>query len=144
MNYCGQTSAGTAGIMRMAENGELDAYLAHWKYSSSRVTRIILARLNLSSTSLLRFRKGTDEERLLCCSIMHLIEAQDVSLYPSKSNHTETDPRSKRCGKTFQGPFEKKFRNDYQRDLGKRGTAEFKEQLNKVKDEFGAIVHVRR
>ena len=54
-------------------------------------------------------------------SIIHLIDDQDVSLYASKSNDTETDPRSKRCSTTFQGHVEKKFPKGYQSDLSDFG-----------------------
>ncbi len=52
-----QASAGIAGIIRMAELGVLDAYLATLEVLSSRITRIILARSNHSLTSLLHIAK---------------------------------------------------------------------------------------
>jgi hypothetical protein len=52
-----QASAGIAGIIRMAELGVLDAYLATLEVLSSRITRMILARSNHSLTSLLRIAK---------------------------------------------------------------------------------------
>ncbi len=70
-------------------------------------------------------------------SIMHLIDAQDVSLYASNSNDTKTDPRSKRCGTTFQGHVEKKFPKGYERDLSEpeKGHCEVQGAI----DELGAM-----
>jgi hypothetical protein len=63
-------------------------------------------------------------------------------LYASNNNYTETEPQSKDCSTIFQGHVEKRFTKDNQRKLSdfcKKSTAEFKEQLNKVKDKLGAI-----
>jgi hypothetical protein len=96
----------------MSELGELEdlATLAVFQFSDYKDNP---GRDQITLYQFFVYREATDEERLLWRSIIHLIDDQDVSLYASKTNDTETDPRSKRCSMTFQGHVEKKFTKGY-------------------------------
>ena len=142
MNYRRLASAGTTGIMQMAENGVLDAYLATLDVLNFLNYKDNPEEIKSHFSQFIAFCEAMDEEHLLWRSMADLIKARDISLFASKSLETVTDPRSKRCSTIFQGHSEKKFPNGYKRELsnfGRMATAEFKKQLEKAKGEIGAM-----
>ena len=89
MNYCDIVAAGTTGIMRMAVNGEPDAYLAKLEVLQFSNYKDNPGTIKSLFNQFFAFH-ATDEERLLWRSIMHRPQAHNVSLYASTSKDTET------------------------------------------------------